>query len=163
MPIRRVVLNASPLICLSKSGLAGIFPSLFQEIIGPEAVIQEITAEGKPDFAAKTLISQSWVRRIAGIPLDPRVVAWDLGEGESAVLSFALKNPGFWAVMDDREARRCALSIQCRFIGTLGVLLLAKKRRIIPSLRETLGQLQGAGFWLSASLIDEICQKSGEK
>ena len=163
MPIRRVVLNASPLICLSKSGLAGIFPSLFQEIIVSEAVIREITAEGKTDFAAKTLISQSWVRRIAEIPLDPRVVAWDLGEEEIAVLSFALKNPGFWAVMDDREARRCALSIQCRYIGTLGVLLLAKRGKFIPSLRGTLGQLQGAGFWLSASLVDEICQRLGEK
>jgi predicted nucleic acid-binding protein len=162
MPISRVVLNASPLICLSKSGLAGIFPTLFQKIVVPEAVIKEITAEGKTDFAAKTLISQSWVRRIADIPLDPRVVAWDLGEGESAALSFALKNAGFWAVMDDREARRCALSIQCRFIGTLGILLLAKRRGIIPSLRESLGKLQGAGFWLSASLVDEICQRSGE-
>ena len=153
MPISRVVLNASPLICLSKSGLAGIFPTLFQEI----------TAEGKTDFAAKTLISEGWMSRIADIPLDPRVVAWDLGEGESAVISFALKNAGFWAVMDDREARRCALSIQCRFIGTLGILLLAKRKGIIPSLRESLGKLQGAGFWLSASLVDEFCQRSGEE
>jgi predicted nucleic acid-binding protein len=163
MPISRVVLNASPLICLSKSGLTGIFPSLFEEIVVPDAVIKEITAEGKTDFAAKTLISQIWVRRIADIPLDPRVIAWDLGEGESAVLSFAVKNPGFWAVMDDREARRCALAIQCRFIGTLGILVLAKKKGIIPSLRDSLNQIQGAGFWLSASLVDEICQRSGEK
>mgnify|MGYP001377213225 FL=1 len=153
MPISRVVLNASPLICLSKSGLAGIFPTLFQEI----------TAEGKTDFAAKTLISEGGMSRVADIPLDPRVVAWDLGEGESAVISFALKNAGFWAVMDDREARRCALSIQCRFIGTLGILLLAKRKGIIPSLRESLGKLQGAGFWLSASLVDEFCQRSGEE
>ena len=162
MPISRVILNASPLICLFRSGLAGIFSSLFQEIVVPEAVIKEVMAEGKTDFAAKTLVSQSWVRRIADIPFDPRVVAWDLGEGESAVLSFALKNPGFWAVMDDREARRCALSIQCRFIGTLGILLLAKRRGIIPSLRESLDKLQGAGFWLSTSLVNEICQRSGE-
>ena len=162
MPINRVVLNASPLICLSKSGLAGIFPTLFQEIVVPEAVIKEITAEGKTDFAAKALISAGWMSRIADIPLEPRVVAWDLGEGESAVISFALKNAGFWAVMDDREARCCALSIQCRFIGTLGILLLAKKKGIIPSLRESLGKLQVAGFWLSASLVDEFCQRSGE-
>jgi predicted nucleic acid-binding protein len=110
MPISRVVLNASPLICLFKSGLAGIFPALFREIVVPQTVIKEIMVEGKTDFATKTLISQRWVRPIADVPLDPRVAAWDLGEGESAVLSFALKNAGFWAVMDDREARRCALA-----------------------------------------------------
>jgi len=41
------------------------------------------------------------------ISIDPLVAAWDLGQGESAVLSFALKNAEYWAVMDDREARRC--------------------------------------------------------
>ncbi|HCA96836.1 MAG TPA: DUF3368 domain-containing protein, partial [Cyanobacteria bacterium UBA9226] len=37
----------------------------------------------------------------------PEVAAWDLGKGESAVLSFALKNSGFVAIIDDRAARRC--------------------------------------------------------
>ena len=55
MPIKRVVLNASPLICLFKSGLAELLPALFHEMVVPEAVIKKILAEGRMDFAAKTL------------------------------------------------------------------------------------------------------------
>lgn len=44
MPINRVVLNASPLICLFKSGLVDLIPALFQDIVVPEAVIKEVMA-----------------------------------------------------------------------------------------------------------------------
>ena len=100
---------------------------------------------------------------MADLPIDPRVASWDLGKGESSVLSFVLRNAGYWAVMDDREARRCAMSLKCRLIGTLGIILLAKKKGLIQSVRASLGKLQNAGFWLSETLVDEICQKAGEK
>ena len=45
MPINRVVLNASPLIGLFKSGLVDLIPALFQDIVVPEAVIKEVMAE----------------------------------------------------------------------------------------------------------------------
>jgi predicted nucleic acid-binding protein len=162
MPINRVVLNASPLICLSKSGLADLLPALFREVLVPETVFQEVMAEGKTDFAAEWLSSQRWICRLSDIPIDSRVAAWDLGEGESAVLSFALRNEDCWAVMDDREARRCAKSLKGRFIGTLGVIVHAKKRGIIKSVRENLKKLQEAGLWLSDTLLEEICRRVGE-
>ena len=163
MPINYVVVNASPLICLFKSGLEGLFPSLFKDIVVPESVIKEVTAKGKADFAAQTLISLPWIRSMSDTPVDPRVTGWDLGSGENAVLSFALKNPDYWAVVDDREARRCALSLQCHCIGTIGVIVLAKKRGLIRSVGETLKKLQNAGFWLSETFLNEICEKVGER
>lgn len=162
MLINRVVVNASPLICLFKSGLADLFPSLFKDVVVPESVIKEVMAKGTVDFAAQTLISQSWISRVGSVVIDPRVASWDLGEGESAVLSFALKNPEYFAVMDDREARRCAISLQCHYIGTLGIVVLAKRRGIISSVRETLGKIQNAGLWISETLVNEICRNVGE-
>ena len=163
MLIDCVVVNASPLICLFKSSLVDLFPALFKNVAVPEAVIKEVMAKGIADFAAQTLISNSWIRKIGAIVIDPRVASWDLGDGENAVLSFALKNPEFFAVMDDREARRCAKSLQCRYIGTLGMVALAKKRGVIHSVRETLGRVQNAGLWVSESLVNEICRRVGEQ
>ena len=163
MLIDCVVVNASPLICLFKSGLVDLFPALFKNVAVPEAVINELMAKGTTDFAAQTLISNSWIRKIGTIAIDPRVASWDLGDGENAVLSFALKNREFFAVMDDREARRCAKSLQCRYIGTLGMVALAKKRGVIHSVRETLGRIQNAGLWVSESLVNEICRTVGEQ
>jgi len=163
MLINRVVVNPSPLICLFKSGLAELFPALFKDVAVPEAVIKEVMAKGTVDFAAQTLISNSWIRRIGNVAIDPRVASWDLGAGESAVLSFTLKNPKYWAIMDDRAARRCAMALQCHYIGTLGIIVLAQKRGIIRSVRETLGKLQNAGLWISETLVNEICRKVGEE
>jgi predicted nucleic acid-binding protein len=163
MLINRVVVNASPLICLSKSGLAGLFPALFEDVIVPEAVIKEVMAKGTVDFAAETLISNNWIRRVGNVAIDPRVASWDLGDGESAVLSFALKNREYFAVMDDREARRCAISLQCHYIGTLGIIVLAKRRGMISSVKETLRKIQDAGLWMSETLVNEIYRNLGEK
>jgi len=163
MPINRVVVNASPLICLFKSGLEELFPAMFKDIVVPEPVIKEFTAKGEVDFTAQTLLSLSWIRRLGDVSADPRVAAWDLGNGESAVLSFALRNPEYWAILDDREAQRCALSLQCHCIGTIGMIVLAKKRGLVQSVRGTLKRLQDAGFWLSETFLNEMCEKVGEK
>jgi predicted nucleic acid-binding protein len=163
MRINRVVVNASPLICLFKSDLEELLPGLFEDVAVPEAVIKEVIAKGREDFPAPKLISSNWVRRISNVAIDPHVASWDLGDGESAVLSFALKNPEYFAVMDDREARRCALSLRCHYIGTLGIVVLARKRGMIRSVRETLRKIQNAGLWMSETLVNEICRNAGEE
>jgi len=89
-------------------------------------------------------------------------LSWDLGKGESAVLSYAIQHPGNWAGIDDREARRCALSLGCRYIGTVGIVLLAKRRGIIPNVYDNLRKLQDAGLWLSEIFIKEVCRMAGE-
>jgi len=157
MRIDRVVVNASPLICLSKSGLSDLLPSLFTEIIAPYKVYQEVTAKAGIDLS-----TIKHLKRVGGIVVPPGVTSWDLGEGESSVLAFALKKPDYWAIIDDREARRCASSLGCHHTGTVGVILLAKKRGIIKSIRESLIKLQNAGLWLSESFITEVCRTVGE-
>lgn len=135
MLINRVVLNASPLICLFKSGLANLLPALFQDIIVPMIVVGEVSAKGRLNVEGQELLAQDWIRPLADIPIDPLVFAWGLGNGESAVLSFATNNPAYWAIVDDKEARRCALSVGCHFMGTVGIIVLASEEARSP-LRE---------------------------
>lgn len=161
MRIERVVVNASPLICLFKSGLLDLLSAMFTEIVVPDRVYQEITAKGDIDPSSVPLLSQQ-VKQVSDIMIPLSIASWDLGEGESSVLSYALKNPNFWAVIDDREARRCAMSLGCRYTGTVGIILLAKRRGIIPSVREGLYKLRNAGLWLSETFIQEMCQKANE-
>jgi predicted nucleic acid-binding protein len=158
MRIERVVVNASPVICLHKSGLLELLSSLFTEIVVPDNVHQEITVKGRIDLS-----SMKQFKTIGNFVIPSSIASWDLGEGESAVLAFALKNPEYWAVIDDREARRCAVSLGCHYIGTVGVILLAKRRGIIQSVKESLNKLQSAGLWLSESFIKEVCRRVNEE
>jgi predicted nucleic acid-binding protein len=157
MRIDRVVVNASPLICLYKSGLSQLLPELFSEIVVCDEVYQEVTAKSGVDLS-----SMKHINRVGNIIIPPSVTPWDLGAGESSVLAFALKSPGCWAVIDDREARRCATSLGCRHTGTVGVIVLAKKRGNITSVRDSLMKLQNAGLWLSETFIAEACCRAGE-
>ncbi|GGA29817.1 hypothetical protein [Okeania sp. KiyG1] len=110
MLIKRVIINSSPLIVLFKSKQTDLLPQLFDEILVPGAVWDEVTAGRKNDVAATGLMKVSWAQRIEMTEISPEVLAWDLGKGESAVLGLALKKPGFAVIIDDRAARRCAQS-----------------------------------------------------
>jgi len=162
MPIRRVIMNASPIICMMKAGITGILPILFKDIVVPEEVKREILVKGGTTLKSEVSASYQWLRPVNDIAIAPQVASWDLGQGESAVISFALENPDFWAVIDDREARRCATALHCRHTGTLGIIVLAKRRGIIPSIRAYIERLKEAGLWLSDELIDQVCRMSGE-
>ena len=162
MPIKRATLNASPIICLIKAGLTDILPALFKDIVVPEAVTKEILVKEETDLKGEMSASYKWMKIAVDIHIAPQVASWDLGQGESSVISFVMEHPDFWAVLDDREARRCSMALRCRYIGTLGIIVLAKRRGGIPSIRRYLERLKEAGLWLSDELVDQVCRKSGE-
>jgi len=161
MRIEAVVVNASPLITLFRSGQADLLPRLFSRIVIPEAVWQEVVVAGRDDAAARELGAPSWPIRQAVVP-SPRVEIWNLGAGETAVLSYALANSGVRAMVDDADARRCARTLGIPLLGTGGLLLLAKRRGQLPSVAEGLAKLRGAGLWLSDDLVRLLTTQAGE-
>lgn len=54
------------------------------------------------------------------------------------------------------------MSLECHFTGTIGVMILAKKRGVISSLSESLEKLKNAGLWLSDSFVSDLCKITGE-
>ena len=161
MPIERVVLNASPLITLFKSKLTDLLPQLFSDVQIPPAVWQEVIVT-KDDIAAQTLPSISWAQRTEAVAISPVIAAWDLGAGESEVLSYALLHPKYTAMIDDAAARRCAISLNISTLGTGGAIVLAKRRGLILSVIEPIQALRNAGLWLSEELVQLLKQQAGE-
>lgn len=93
---------------------------------------------------------------------DPVVMAWDAGPGETAVISLARTASDLRAIVDDDYARRCARVMGVKTLGTCGVILLAKRRGIIPCVEPALDALRTAGLWLCDSLVQTILKESGE-
>lgn len=71
----------------------------------------KLRQEGEEDPASRQLPSLPWLQRVPIEEIAPDVAAWDLGKGESEVLSLAVKNPDCAAIIDDRAARRCAQTL----------------------------------------------------
>ena len=145
------VVNASPLISLGKAGYLDILLQLPDKIIVPQAVVQEIVA-GPGGDPAKYFLENGKIP-VVETSTSVEILAWDLGKGETSVLSYALSNPGWTVILDDLAPRKCAKSYAIPIRGTLAIIILARKKRLLPSAREGLLALQNAGMRLDDEII----------
>lgn len=93
MTVNRWVVNASPIICMARVGLEDLLLELSDELIVPHKVVDEIEAGPISDPARKALASGKLP--INNFPDRPEILSWDLGLGETAVLSYVYDNPGW--------------------------------------------------------------------
>lgn len=156
------VVNASPLIFLSRAGLIDLLQVVTAEVIVPEAVAYEIGVRGGSDPAAQAVADTSWLVVTQTPSVPPQIQAWGLGLGESAVLAWAYTHEGCEAIMDDLAGRRCAAAFDIPVRGTLGLVLIAKQRGHIPAARKLLYQLRQAGMYLSDRVLNEALARVGE-
>lgn len=158
----RWVLNASPLIVLAAAGQEGLIRQLADEVFVPQLVASEILAGPVDDRARVQVARGEWLLRDAPKAPD-ELLAWDLGAGETAVMAYALANPGWTAILDDGAARRCARTLSIPVKGTLGIILLAKRRGLIGSASSVLWSLRLRGFRLDDRLIAAALRELGEE
>ncbi len=154
------VVNASPLIALGRVGQVELLARLPQRVIVPQAVKEEILAapEGDP---ARAAVENGLFEIVPAPPTPPpEIAAWDLGNGETAVLSYALSAPDWVAILDDSAARRCARSFSVKVTGTLAVVILAKERGLIEPAAQVLRALQNNGFRLDDEIIRAALAKT---
>ena len=76
--------------------------------------------------------------------------------------SLALQVNARWTVLDDRPARRLAQALGLPTIGTLGILLAAKRRDLLPAIRPSLDALLNVGFRIAPALYDRVLAAAGE-
>jgi predicted nucleic acid-binding protein len=134
--------NASPLIFLSKANLLELLQLASEEIVVPVAVATEIQRRGQADVTVQALERTPWLTVVTTPQVASKIRDWDLGEGESAVLAWAYAHPGTEAIVDDLAARRCATTLDMPIRGTLGLVLTAKQKGIIPAARPILEKLR---------------------
>ena len=92
--------------------------------------------------------------------INSHVAAWDLGQGESEVLSLALqKGAGTKVVLDDLQARKCAKLLDIGLIGSVGLLVMANRLGVINSLNPEINKLREVGLRVDPDLLATIYQK----
>lgn len=158
--MEHVVVNTSPLILLCKTELDFLLPSLFSHIAVPIGVLDEIEAY-REDGVAQQVRSHSEFSFV-DVEQDPMVQRWDLGLGETDVISFAYGNRDYIPLLDDSAAKACCNVLAMKTLGTGSLLVLAKQEGLLSSVHEALLQMRQQGMWISDSIIRLICSKAGE-
>ena len=151
-----VVSDTSPLTALLTVGETGILTNLFREVVIPEAVRDELLRSHSPLpgwLRVAAVKDQSQTGRYA------RIV--DAGEAEAIELARELHADRL--LIDERKGRKLAVEEGVPVIGLVGVVLLAKRQRLIPSARALLERLdREAGMHLSEDIKEAALKTVGE-
>lgn len=162
MSNRLWVVNASPIISLANIGHAHLLTDLSGHLIIPRAVEHEIL-DGSDDDPAKHWMSTTGRRCVHDIgSVVPLVAAWDLGAGETAVLSWSYQHPEYQSVVDDLAARKFAKAFGIALCGTIGVIVIAKKVGIISAVQPLLNHLIDVDFRIDDRLYQAALRLAGE-
>ena len=151
----KIVANSTPLIELSKIHRLELLRDVYHSIIIPEQVYAEVVIDGVGEPGATEVAESQWILRRA-VTNENQVLRLhantplDLGECGAIVL--AQEIDARQVIIDDRVARRVAMAQGLPVIGTVGVLLIAKARHIIPAVKPLLDELRLHGTRISPKL-----------
>jgi predicted nucleic acid-binding protein len=158
----KAIINASPLIFLSRSHHLDLLKAFASVVWVPESVAAEILHRGQQDITARAIKETEWLvtKSVPDIPIT--IAEWRLGAGESSVLALASEHSGTEVVIDDLAGRKCAASLNVPVRGTLGIVLIAKKRGLIPKARPVIEDMMIAGLYLSRKVTNQALRRVGE-
>jgi predicted nucleic acid-binding protein len=150
-----VLCDTTSLQYLHQLGLLHLLPAIYGQVVVPQSVEMEISAGRARGVQLPDLHLQAlpWLSIKVASTTNPRP---GLGSGENEVLSLALENPDCLLILDDGAARLAAKSLHLRVTGTLGVLVEAKRRNLIPAVRPLIEALARLGFRLHPRTRDAV-------
>lgn len=163
----KVICNTSPIIGLLSINRLSLLWQLFEEVIIPHAVYQELCVNDESRKAEiceiETYIEQGNIK-IYHVANQKMVKAMygKLHYGELEVIIGAKEQGLTLAIIDEASARKMASEFLLDTIGIMGMLLLAKKKGIICEIRSDMERLRKAGYRISDKLFDETLRKAGE-
>jgi len=155
-----VVSNTTPLNYLILIGRSEILSKLYQQVVIPKAVFNELTAPSTP------VMVRDWIADRPGwltIQQAPPVIAGDMeeiqiGERQAIVLAKAIRAD--YVLLDDRRARQMAKHRGVNVVGTLGILISAAEQDL-TNLNEAIDALKKTSFRASPQLLESLLNREG--
>ncbi|HSB78640.1 MAG TPA: DUF3368 domain-containing protein [Candidatus Methylomirabilis sp.] len=153
----RVVCNAGPLIHLARAAHFDLLRVLFDRVLIPPAVYQEVAVRGKGEDGSREVARSVWIHQrqprradlIAGL-------GTFLGRGEAEAIALAAERPNTLLLMDESHGRRVAGNMGITVRGTLGVLLDGHRGGHVPDLRGAIVRMRERGTWIAEELVVAI-------
>jgi predicted nucleic acid-binding protein len=151
-----VVSDTSAITSLLQIGRGELLSQVYGDVFIPEAVQRELLA------AHPVLPAFLRVRKISSHDDYRRLTALvDEGEAEAIVLAKEINADEL--LIDEADGRRVAIEEGLQIVGLLGVLLEAKRRGLISSVRQLTGELENtAAFHVSDAVKEIIFRAAGE-
>ncbi len=147
-----IISDTSCLIALDRVDQLHILQQAFS-IVYTTAKVQEEFEKALPAWiVVKTVNDQAQLKKLELL----------LDAGEASAITLALETPNSVLIIDEKKGRKIASDLHLDIIGTLKVLLIAKEKGIIVSVKQIIEQLNQRSFRFSKALVTEVLKLAGE-
>ena len=159
---QEIVINTGPILALI-AGLGDLrVLQMYERVLVPWEVSQEILVENGTRFGAKAFQEAHWLSKFTTPTAIPPFLANTLDKGEAAVIQTALDHQIPTVCIDEVAGRRIARLNGLHVTGSMGILLRAKREGHIASIRTVIERMRTQGIWLSDRVVQFVLQQSGE-
>ena len=148
-----LICDTCSLVRLEKGGASSIIFKLFDPVLIPPAVLQEIQDGGFDDLTAKHPFEVRHPKTILQI---------GMGAGEREAVSLATEHPGCRLLTDDIRAIKKAHRLGIIVLSTFDVLLLAKDAKLIGAVRLILDAMREAREGIPQVEYESVLRRAGE-
>jgi predicted nucleic acid-binding protein len=158
-----MVADSGPIIAFARIGRLDLLRQVVGELLIPDAVYEELTGQGQERPGTAEVARGDWIqRRTVGdhtlVGHLPHVL--HAGEREAIVLAEELHAQ---LLIDEQRGRNMATARGVTVLGSLRILIEAKRRGLIDRAQPLLDTMLAAGYWIDEELLPPFFQEIGEQ
>src|SRR3989304_2180518 len=138
-----------------------IIEQLYGKVIIPEEVSNELFAAGIYPLIEKNPWIEKYQVKNKGLSDSLKI---ELDDGEAEAIALAIELKADLVLMDERLGRNIASRSGQKCIVIMGILMEAKNKGIIASVKPVVDDLiTKAGFWIRNDLYLKVLREAGEE
>jgi len=147
-----IISDTSCLIALERIGHLDLLQKIFTTIYTTQTVAEEFEEHLPGWILIKEVSNTNMVEKLQLI----------LDAGEASAITLALETENSILIIDEKKGRKVARDLNVAIIGTLKVLLIAKNKGVISSVKQLINELQKHSFRFNKAIVEEVLRLAGE-
>ncbi len=147
-----IISDTSCFIVLTNIGELDLLQKVYGKIITTIEVATEY-GDPLPDWIEIEKVNDNYKQQLLEMQVD---------KGEASALALALETPDSTVILDDYRARKVAEKLKINYTGTIGVIIRAKIKRIIPSIKPLLSKIKQTDFRLTNEIEQQALKEADE-
>ena len=158
-----IISNTGPLIALATIDRLDLLNTLFEKVIVPEAVHQELLVGGSAQAGINSYQQATWIKvEPLTSPLDP-LLDNVLDTGEASVIQLAREKHIDRVLIDERKGRKIAQGdLSVTGYRYARILVEAKRHGLLENVQDVITQMTGNGYRIHDTIIAHILKEAGE-
>jgi predicted nucleic acid-binding protein len=149
---KTIISDTSCFIILSNIKELELLYKVYGQILTTKEIANEF-GEQLPDWIEIKTVTDRFRQQILEMQID---------KGESSAIALALEIPDSTIILDDYKARIIAKKLGINVTGTIGVIVKAKLKGLIPSIKPILEKIKKTDFRLSNEIESQALKEAGE-